>query len=358
MKIFESEMRCLVVLPEKGKLKRTDTKERTMLALINDPQIQKIINPPNVEPHWESDLKRLRSGDVTLDRRTAGENSIRAFQRLLIFLGYSTSSSGAFSIDGDFGRGTNRALAQFEFEHGLAKPNLNRNKLGYDCNWRSARKLIKIIPDVRLTVPTLEKMLEVAKKAIETKEVNCGSFDEAIFQLNALYNNQLLTCRKINHKYGAIAEKASQALKDARNIDIKPEWILSIIRQETAGVVRPRFEQHWLTKFNKKEPDVDFSELRYRSMSFGLGQIMGFNYNRVGAKSAKELYTAPLEKQIISIARFLTLSSRVRPVVKKMNPSDNDFKAVAKYYNGSGYASHHYDESLARWFREFKILRG
>jgi peptidoglycan hydrolase-like protein with peptidoglycan-binding domain len=329
-----------------------------MLALIKDPQIQQILNPPNVTPHWENDLKRLQEGDLTLTRKSAGENSIRAFQRLLIFLGYSTSSSGAFAIDGDFGRGTNRAVAQFEFEHGLAKPNLTRKILGYACNWRSARKLIKTIPDTRLTLPTLTRMLEVAKENIEKKEVNCGSFEEAIFQLNALYNRNLMDCRKINKKYGTLAEQASKALKDARNIDIQPEWILSIIRQETAGVVRPRFEQHWLTKFNISEPSVDFAELRYRSMSFGLGQVMGFNYKRVGAKSAKELYTAPLEHQIISIARFLTLSSRVRPVVRKMNPTENDFKAVAKYYNGSGYAAHHYDESLARWFREFKLIRG
>ena len=93
-------------------------------------------------------------------------------------------------------------------------------------------------------------------------------------------------------------------------------------------------------------------------MSFGLGQIMGFNYKRVGMKSAKELYTAPLDQQIISIGRFLTLSWRVRAVVSKMNPTANDFKTVARYYNGSGYAAHHYDESLARWFREFKGIRG
>lgn len=339
------------------------TKLSIMLTLIKDPQIQQILNPPNTEPHWDKDLKRLESGDVTLNRRSAGENSIRAFQRMLIFLGYSTSSSGAFAIDGDFGRGTNRALAQFKFENDLASDSLTRAILTYKCNWRSARKLITIIPDVHLTIPTLEKMLEVAKNAIDNNEVNCGSFEEAIFQLNALYNRKYLDCRKINERYGTLAEKASETILSTRNISIHPEWILAIIRQETAGVVRPRFEQHWMSKFEKQEkeagkkPETDLSELRYRSMSFGLGQIMGFNYKRVGAKSAKDLYTLPLEQQIISIARFLTLSSRTRPVVKKMNPTADDFKAVARYYNGRGYAAHHYDESLARWFREFKMLR-
>ncbi|MGB3345633.1 MAG: N-acetylmuramidase domain-containing protein [Aequorivita sp.] len=329
-----------------------------MIALIHDPQIQQIINPPNASPYWESDLKRFENGDVSLDRHTAGENTIRAFQRLLIFLGYSTSSSGAFAIDGDFGRGTNRALAQFEYEHQLSKPNFSAKSLTYECNWRSARANIAAIPDVLLTLPTLVKMLEAAKDAIAKKEINCGDFNEAIFQLNALYNRNSLDCRKINERYGASAEKASQNMKDLKGYIVQLEWILAIIRQESAGVVRPRFEQHKLSKFAKEEPQTDFAELRYRSMSFGLGQIMGFNYNSIGAQSAKELYTAPLEKQITSIARFLTIRSSVRNVVSKTNPTAEDFKVVASYYNGSGYAGHYYDESLGRWFKEFRILRG
>ena len=327
-----------------------------MLTLIDDPQIQQVLIPAGALPSWQTDLEKLKNGDTTLNRKSAGEDSIRAFQRLLIFLGYSTSSSGAFGIDGDFGRGTNRGLAQFMFDHNLAGEQISRKTLIYDCSWQTARKLIKSIPDVRLTVEVLDTMLQSAKKAIETNKVNCGSFEEAIFQLNALDKRQSLNCRMINERYGDFAVKAAKAVGE-RGISMHPEWILAIIRQETAGVVRPRFEQHWLTKLAKKFPETSLQELRYQSMSFGLGQIMGFNFKRVGADSAEDLYTFPMEKQIISIARFLTLSSRTRPVVAKLDPSPDDFKAVARYYNGPGYAAHHYNESLARWFREFKLLR-
>ena len=139
---------------------------------------------------------------------------------------------------------------------------------------------------------------------------------------------------------------------------IQPEWILSIIRQETAGVVRPRFEQHWLSKLAKQQPNIALSELRYQSMSFGLGQVMGFNYKIVGAPSAQALFTSSLDKQVLAIALFMYGKRKVRPVISKINPSADDFKTVAYYYNGSGYAAHHYDESIARWFREFKIIRG
>ena len=130
-----------------------------MLALIQDSQIQKIINPPNTPSHWKDDLKRLEAGDLTVNRHSAGENSIKALQRLLIFLGYSTSSGGSFSIDGDFGRGTNRALAQFQFDHGITNAKVSRKTLTYDCSWQSARRLINSIPDVLLNIQTLKKML-------------------------------------------------------------------------------------------------------------------------------------------------------------------------------------------------------
>jgi len=47
-------------------------------------------------------LERLERGDTTLTRQSVGESAIKAVQRLLVFLGYSTASSGAFLIDGDF----------------------------------------------------------------------------------------------------------------------------------------------------------------------------------------------------------------------------------------------------------------
>jgi len=329
-----------------------------MLTLIQDPQIQQVLSPPNASPQWQEDLDKLISGDATLTRRSASEGSVRALQRLLIFLGYSTSSTGAFAIDGDFGRGSNRALAQFEFDYGLGDGSITRSQLAYPCNWQSARKLITSIPETPLRLATLEKMLSVAKENIDNNKVNCGNFDEAVFQLNMLHDRKGMNCREIQTRYGADVDKAVKELKAENGRVIQPEWLLAIIRQETAGVVRPRFEQHWLSKLARQNPETELSELRFQSMSFGLGQILGVNYNQVGAQSAQELYTLPMTKQIIAIARFLTRRQSIRAVVGKSDPTADDFKVVARFYNGSGYAAHHYDESLARWFREFKVLRG
>lgn len=131
----------------------------TIDNLIDDSRINRIINHPDDDAtQWRADLNRLLQGDENLTRASAGEGGIKAVQRLLIFLGYSTSSGGSFTIDGDFGRGTNRGVAQFQFEHDL-NPQLNRKILCYDCQWNTARSLITVIPDAKLTLATLEKML-------------------------------------------------------------------------------------------------------------------------------------------------------------------------------------------------------
>jgi hypothetical protein len=327
------------------------------MRIAVDPRVERILRLPEQDENaWQADLDRFQSGDETLTRKSVGESTMRAAQRLLIFLGYSTASTGAFLIDGDFGRGTNRAVAQFQFENSLTR-SIERGTLCYACTWQTASAAIVKIPDAKLTPATLERMLGRAVEMIEQGEVMCGSLDEALFHLDALHRRQLLTCKQILEKYGTVVDQAVAAIA-ARGVNIGREWLLAIIRQETSGIVRPRFEQHLLTRLNNQRPVEDFVELRFRSMSFGLGQILGENYRRVGAASAKRMYLSPIPEQVLQIARFLAASADVAKTVSRANPNDSDFRTVARYYNGPGYEKHHYHESLATWFREFRVLAG
>ena len=294
--------------------------------LAANPKIKRIITHPEDDNRvWKADLDRFIAGDARLTRKSAGETAIMAVQRLMIFLGYSTSSTGAFTVDGDFGRGTNRGVAQFKVEHGQGG-SVKRNTLCYPCTWNTARSRITSIPETTLTEGALTLMAETALERIEQNRVMCGKFDDAIFHLNALHKRQFLNCRQILERYGEHVENACAAIEQETGAGMRPEWILSIIRQETAGVIRPRFEQHWLSKLNKSEPDESLPELRMRSMSVGLGQIMGFNYQRVGAASASDLYTAPVSEQVAFVARFLTSKSSI---LRKANPGDADVRAIA-----------------------------
>jgi hypothetical protein len=88
-------------------------------------------------------------------------------------------------------------------------------------------------------------------------------------------------------------------------------------------------------------------------MSQGLGQVLGENFRKVGAESALAMYTSPLDEQVLFVARYL--AGRPEPI-RKVRPSGEDFRTIAKYYNGSGYEKHRYHECIERWFREFRQL--
>jgi len=325
----------------------------SLMKLSTDLHIKRIISHPlDDNDDWREDLEQFLSGGTQLTRHSAGESAIIAVQRLLIFLGYSTASAGGFLVDGDFGRGTNRGIAQFQVEHGLSQK-IDRATLCYPCQWNTASKLIEKIPDATLTVATLERMAMLALERCATGHVMTGNFDDAIFHLNALHKRQFLNSREIIQRYGAHAQAACEKIKNSENISIRTEWVLAIIKQETSGVIRPRFEQHYLSRLNVSHPGENLEELRMRSMSLGLGQIMGENYAAVGVTRATQLFTAPIAEQVAFIARFL---KRKSAEVGKKNPTDEDFRAVARFYNGSGYEAHRYHETLARWFREFRQL--
>jgi peptidoglycan hydrolase-like protein with peptidoglycan-binding domain len=273
---------------------------------------------------------------------------------MLVFLGYSTASSGAFLIDGDFGRGTNRGVAQFQFEHGLGTTAADRGSLCYSCTYQTARRKITIIPETTFDLPTMQRMLKVALNSIELNEVTFADFDEALFHLNSVHQRRHLNCQEIYERYGKVVDEVVAMLQRERNVAIQAEWILSIIRQETSGIVRPRFEQHKLSAENRTHPNADFAELRYRSMSIGLGQIMGFNYKRVGAPTARAMLFSPVRDQVLYVARFI---ARKKQIVVKANPTIDDFRVMARFYNGPAYESHFYHERLQTWFREFRALR-
>ncbi len=322
--------------------------------LLQDSRLHRIItHPADDNDRWRSDLNRFLAGDAGLTRASAGEAAISAVQRLLIFLGYSTASSGAFLIDGDFGRGTNRGVAQFQFERGLGA-GIDRDTLCYPCRWNTASKLIAAIPDCTLTPAVLEQMAQVALERCARGEILTGDFDDAIFHLNALHKRNYLDCRGIRERYGGFARAACTAIEAGEGVAIRPEWVLAIVRQETAGVIRPRFEQHYLSRLNRQYPRLPLPVLRMRSMSLGLGQIMGEHFHRVGAASALEVFTAPAATQIAFVARFLCGRA---DTVGKTQPAEADFRRVARFYNGPAYEAHRYHERLARWFREFRLLK-
>lgn len=71
------------------------------------------------------------------------------------------------------------------------------------------------------------------------------------------------------------------------------------------------------------------------STSIGLGQVMGFHYNRLGYSSVGQMWDDAKkgeDRQIFQMAEFVRTDSRLIKALKEKN-----WHLVAVYYNGAGY---------------------
>ena len=84
------------------------------------------------------------------------------------------------------------------------------------------------------------------------------------------------------------------------------------------------------------------------STSWGMFQVMGFNYVMCGYGSVDEMVKDMCtgeDKQLEAFARFVKLTG-LRPNLER-----KDWTGFAKRYNGSGYAQNQYDKKLEEAYR-------
>lgn len=87
-----------------------------------------------------------------------------------------------------------------------------------------------------------------------------------------------------------------------------------------------------------------------KSASWGMGQVMGFNYKVAGFKSAAGMVQAMVKSedaQLSAMAGYLKANGLAEKLVKK------DWTGFAKVYNGLTYWQNHYDVKLAEQYQRF-----
>ena len=86
--------------------------------------------------------------------------------------------------------------------------------------------------------------------------------------------------------------------------------------------------------------------------SWGMGQIMGFNYAAAGYKNVKDFVEAMYESeknQLLAMCRFIKSNTKMYKALQA-----EDWAGFAKLYNGSGYAANKYDEKLKKAYEKYK----
>lgn len=87
-----------------------------------------------------------------------------------------------------------------------------------------------------------------------------------------------------------------------------------------------------------------------KSASWGMGQVMGFNHEVAGFKSATSMVQAMTQgedAQLAAMAGFLKANGLAALLLKK------DWAGFAKRYNGLSYWQNHYDVNLAEQLQHF-----
>lgn len=88
-----------------------------------------------------------------------------------------------------------------------------------------------------------------------------------------------------------------------------------------------------------------------KSASWGLGQVMGFNFDKAGYESVETMVQKNMEsedEQLMAMAKFLKASGLDRPLAAQ------DWASFARGYNGPDFARNLYDAKLAAAFQRYQ----
>lgn len=153
-------------------------------------------------------------------------------------------------------------------------------------------------------------------------------------------------------------------------LGVEPAAIKAIAYIESNGVgfydngnVKIRFESQFLTRYQVAQKVVPnyfttFSaayaynqESAILSTSFGIFQIMGFNYKAAGYSTVKGFYIAMDRSAIAQLNAFCGFIEK-NDLAKYLR--DKNWAAFAYRYNGAGYARNNYDTKLETFYNKFK----
>lgn len=107
--------------------------------------------------------------------------------------------------------------------------------------------------------------------------------------------------------------------------------------------VRPQYQKLYVAS-------VLHWEAAHKSCSWGIGQVMGFNYKSLGYPTLKQFVDDMHEseaKQLDAMIRYITVNNLKGALIRK------DWAAFAEVYNGKGYRENKYDEKLAKAYRKY-----
>ena len=115
------------------------------------------------------------------------------------------------------------------------------------------------------------------------------------------------------------------------------------------GRLRIRYEKHVEKRMLKKR--IDPNEAYLLALSYGLPQIMGFNYALCGFKSVREMKEAFADEKA-HLKIFTTFIKNSNPLYQAIK--EKHFANISKLYNGAGYMKNNYMTRLITHYNKAK----
>ncbi|MEO1396550.1 MAG: N-acetylmuramidase family protein [Cyanobacteria bacterium J06634_5] len=311
------------------------------------------------------DLSTFYDLGETLDYSEASEDAqltnvtlVSEIQQALINAGYGSLIKG-FSVDGAFGRLSRQALNTFKVDNDLGDPDI--------CDKATVEKLLRF-------------------------SVNEFSY---IYPPIRYGDRDFISTIPVAAKQTALSTQDYKTL--AKEFDIEEPAIRAVVEVESAGSgflikepapARPKilFEAHIFYRetpkpVSKTRPDLSsrkWNKALYkggsgewnrlidamafdpaaalRSVSWGLGQVMGFNHKRAGCSTVEQLVVEAHQNeaaQLRHMLNFCKTDGRLIPALKK-----KDWDTFARGYNGESYKKNNYHKRLAASYAKWKKRLG
>jgi len=280
----------------------------------------------NQTPLTSEEINRLKQ--TSLERNSADEEAVRTLQALLNHLDYN------LSVDGDFGRFTERAVKDFQQTNdlvlddiGVVSTNTWAKLLELNPSFAisrmrlSEKDYVEFANAFDLEVPIVKAVQEVESRGsgflkdnrpiilfeghIFWRELKKRGFDPATMQKG----NENILFPRFNRAFYEGNEKEYIRLEKARNIGKSPKIL----------------------------------EAALASCSWGMFQIMGFNYKLVDAFDVIDYVTKAKRSEaahLQAFGEFIKSTKLLKPLREKR------WADFARGYNGRNFAVNQYDKRL------------
>ncbi|UYF99324.1 N-acetylmuramidase family protein [Halomonas sp. GD1P12] len=250
--------------------------------------------------------------------------SVTALQRELTRAGYPVS------IDGDFGPNTERAVRLYQRDHGLVADGIAGPKTRAALHGQQSGQMLRQIDLVNAAQRLgVELAAVMAVNEVESRGKGFHLGGPRNGQPVILFERHIMRRQLQHHGINPVPYQRTQP---------------DIVNASPGGYVGG-YREH-----SRRERAAEIHDAAsIEAASWGLFQIMGFHWQRLGYASAAH-YAVEMStdeaNQMVAFVRFIEADRAIHAALRR-----RDWADFARRYNGPNYAANDYDTKLAAAYR-------